>query len=267
MNELISIISEPSVCGFLQFMILIPIAAGILLFLIPDKLITAKGIFALIISLITGYLTLSLFSSAIQMVVLDGVIGKSCVILFGSNLLQGTERYFTFTIDNLSKLIILFISIFAVLILLYSLLYIKAGRVKNYYSWFLITIGCSYGAVLSDNLLLFLTFWGILGITLYKLIPGRDEESSATAKKTLILVGASDSIMIIGIAMLWRLTGSLSMDNISLPTTNILSVTAFLALLIGSFTKAGAFPFHSWVPDYAKDAPASSSALLPASLD
>jgi formate hydrogenlyase subunit 3/multisubunit Na+/H+ antiporter MnhD subunit len=36
---------------------------------------------------------------------------------------------------------------------------------------------------------------------------------------------------------------------------------------VGSFTKAGAFPFHTWAPDYARDAPASSSALLPASLD
>ena len=86
-------------------------------------------------------------------------------------------------------------------------------------------------------------------------------------KKTLILIGASDSIMILGIGMLWRLTGSLSMESISCRHTNILSVTAFLALLVGSFTKAGAFPFHTWVPDYAKDAPASSSAFLPASLD
>jgi len=267
MNEFISIISQPSICGFLQFLILVPLAAGVLLFLIPDKFITAKGIFALLISLVTGFMTLSLFTTSAQMVVLDGMIGKSCTMLFGSNLLQGAEKYFTFTIDNISKLITLSISIFAVLILLYSLVYIKGGRAKNYYPWFLITIGCSYGAVLADNLILFLTFWGILGITLYKLIPGRDEESSATAKKTLILIGASDSIMIIGIAMLWRLTGSLSMDSISLPTTNILVVTAFLALLVGSFTKAGAFPFHSWVPDYTKDAPASSSALLPASLD
>jgi formate hydrogenlyase subunit 3/multisubunit Na+/H+ antiporter MnhD subunit len=44
-------------------------------------------------------------------------------------------------------------------------------------------------------------------------------------------------------------------------------VVAFLSLLAGSFTKAGAFPFHTWVPDYAKYAPASSSAYLPASLD
>ena len=98
---------------------------------------------------------------------------------------------------------------------MYSIVYIKEGRVKNYYPYFLITLGCSYGAVLSDNLLLFLFFWGILGITLYKLIQGNDEESSATAKKTLILIGASDSIMIIGIAILWKITGSLSMSEIS----------------------------------------------------
>jgi len=147
------------------------------------------------------------------------------------------------------------------------LVYIKEGSVKNYYPYFLITLGCSYGAVLSDNLLLFLFFWGVLGITLYKLINGHDEESSATAKKTLILIGASDSIMIIGIGIIWKITGTLSMGSISIPTTNAVSVIAFLALLTGSFTKAGAFPFHTWVPDYAKSAPASSSAYMPASLD
>jgi formate hydrogenlyase subunit 3/multisubunit Na+/H+ antiporter MnhD subunit len=73
--------------------------------------------------------------------------------------------------------------------------------------------------------------------------------------------------MIIGIAIIWKITGSLSMSSISIPATNAISVIAFLALLIGSFTKAGAFPFHTWVPDYAENAPASSSAYLPASLD
>ena len=36
---------------------------------------------------------------------------------------------------------------------------------------------------------------------------------------------------------------------------------------LGRFTKAGAFPFHTWVPDYSETAPATSSAYLPASLD
>jgi multicomponent Na+:H+ antiporter subunit A len=247
--------------------ILLPLAAGLLLFFVPDKLRTFKGIIALLVSIAAGYFSILIFSRDFQPGTLDELITGSAVSVFGIDLLKDVERYALFNADNLTRLITLFVSLFSVLILLYSLVYIKEGKARNYYPYFLITIGCSYGAVLSDNLLLFITFWGILGITLYKLIPGNNEGSSATAKKTLILIGASDSIMLIGIALIWRLTGSLEISNTVLPTDNVLTVTAFLALMVGSFTKAGAFPFHTWVPDYAQEAPASSSALLPASLD
>jgi multicomponent Na+:H+ antiporter subunit A len=254
MNEIVSII-------------LLPIAAGLLLLLVPDKLRTVKGIIALLVSIVTGYLAIIVYTNNIEAGTISELTNGAGLSLFGIDLMKDTGRYAVFNADNLSKLIVIFISIFSILILLYSLVYIKDGRAKNYYPYFLVTIGCSYGAVLADNLLLFITFWGILGITLYKLIPGNSEESSATAKKTLILIGASDSIMLIGIALIWRLTGSLNISATALPTDNVLTVTAFLALMIGSFTKAGAFPFHTWVPDYAQNAPASSSALLPASLD
>jgi formate hydrogenlyase subunit 3/multisubunit Na+/H+ antiporter MnhD subunit len=254
MNEIISII-------------LLPVVAGLLLLIVPDKLRTIKGLISLLVSIVTAYLAISIYPINIEAGTLNELGRVSGISIFGIDLLKDAGRYVIFNADNLSRLIVLFISLFSFLILLYSLVYIKDGRVRNYYPYFLITIGCSYGAVLADNLLLFITFWGILGITLYKLIPGDTEESSATAKKTLILIGASDSIMLIGIALIWRLTGSLNISATELPTDNILTITAFLALMIGSFTKAGAFPFHTWVPDYAQNAPASSSALLPASLD
>src|SRR5450759_3686944 len=254
MKEIISIIT-------------LPVLAGLLLFFVPEKFRTFKGLVALLVSIITGYLTIVIYSSGNQMLLMNELFAGSGLSVFGIDFLRDAGRYMAFNSDSLSNLIVLSVSLFTFLILLYSIVYIKAGRVKNYYPYFLITLGCAYGAVLSDNLLLFLAFWGVLGITLYKLIHGYDEESSATAKKTLILIGASDSIMIIGIAIIWKITGSLSMGGISVPTSNALSVVAFLALLTGSFTKAGAFPFHTWVPDYAKSAPASSSAYLPASLD
>jgi formate hydrogenlyase subunit 3/multisubunit Na+/H+ antiporter MnhD subunit len=104
-------------------------------------------------------------------------------------------------------------------------------------------------------------------MTLYLLIKGYDEESSSAAKKTLILIGASDALMIMGIGIIWQMTNTFTISQISLPTNNAAATTAFLLLMIGSFTKAGAFPFHSWIPDYAQKAPASSSAFLPVSLD
>jgi multicomponent Na+:H+ antiporter subunit A len=252
---------------YLQMLIIIPLAAGVLFFAIPERFQTVKGVLALATTLVTVYLAVSLYSADPQMTAQGEILSKNCMALLNADLLQNAGEFITFTLDGLSKLIILFISIIALIILLYTLVYNRFAGISNYYPWFLITLGCSYGAVLSDNLILFVMFWGILGITLYKLIPGKDEKSSAAAKKTMILIGASDTIMLVGIALLWRLADTLSINNISLETNNILTVTAFLALLVGSFTKAGAFPFHSWVPDYSETAPASSVALLPASLD
>lgn len=254
MKEIIGIIS-------------LPLLTGLLLLFVPEKLRTAKGIVAVIVSISTAIFTVAIYSSAVGIHYLTELQSGSAAAVSGIDILHDAGKYMTFNTDNLSKLIILLISAFSFLILVYSLVYIKAGRIRNYYPYFLITLGCSYGAVLSDNLLLFLFFWGVLGITLYKLIKGDDEESSSTAKKTLILIGASDSIMITGIAVIWKITGTLSMENISLTTSDAVTVSAFLALLTGCFTKAGAFPFHTWVPDYAKSAPASSTAYLPASLD
>jgi multicomponent Na+:H+ antiporter subunit A len=252
MKEIVSLISQPFALANIQSLIMLPVVAGILLFLIPEKAKSFKSLLSLGVSVITAVISVYVYGAEELIYTLD---------------LKNTEGFLSFRIDSLSKLIILFISLFTILILLYSVVYMRGKKIKGYFSWFLITLGCSYGAVLSDNLFLFLAFWGILGLTLYKLIQGNDEASSATAKKTLILIGASDSIMIIGIAILWKMTGSLSMSEISVYTESALAVTAFLALLAGSFTKAGAFPFHTWVPDFAKDAPASSTAYLPASLD
>jgi len=267
MNEPLKLFADIYNCIYLQWLIMLPLAAGLLLFLLPEKIRMAKGILALVISLVTGYLTVRLYPALPQIASQGESLRQCCLTIFNSDLLGKAGDCLYFAVDGLSKLIILFISVISFLVLLYSLVYNRTVKVRNYYPWFLITLGCSYGAVLSDNLLLFIIFWGILGITLYKLIPGRNEASSAAAKKTMILIGASDTIMLVGIAMLYRLTDSFSINAISLDTVNPLNITAFLLLLIGSFTKAGAFPFHSWVPDYTENAPASSSALLPASLD
>jgi formate hydrogenlyase subunit 3/multisubunit Na+/H+ antiporter MnhD subunit len=247
--------------------IFLPVVAGLLLFLVPEKFRTLKGSLSLLISFITCFLAILIYISDSRIYHLNEFSEGLSVAGSGSDFLADAGRYIVFNCDNLSKLIVLFICLFTLLILLYSLVYIKAGRIRNYYPYFLITLGCANGAVLADNLILFVTFWGMLGITLYKLIQCNSEENSGTAKKTLILIGASDSILIIGIALLWKISGALSVSGPAVPTNNALSVVAFLALLTGSFTKAGAFPFHTWVPDFVKCAPASSSAYLPASLD
>ena len=247
--------------------IILPVLTGLLLFLLPAGLRLMKGIIAVGVTLCTAYLAIKLFGSEELVFSLGDWIAATGMQVPGIEAYANADKYTSFSVDGLSKLIILFISLLSLLIAVYSMVYKTTGAMRNYLSWFLITLGFSFGAVLSNNLLLFLIFWGILGLTLYKLIRGNDQASSAAAKKTLIIIGASDGIMILGIAIIWRITGTLNMDEITLPTSDALRTVAFLALLVGSFTKAGAFPFHTWVPDYTEKAPATSSAYLPASLD
>ena len=252
----------------LYYIILLPIVAGIILFLLPERLKAIKALFALIVSIIVLYLGFVVYGYQPQTIQLSLVSENAADGSLVHQLLVGAGEYLTLNIDPLSQLITLFVGGFAVVIAIYASRSVHRGKkIYHFYPFFLITLGCSIGAVMADNLLLFILFWGILGFTLYKLIKGHDEKSSAAAKKTLIMIGASDGIMILGIAMIWQLTGTWNMSELDLATSSSLEIWAFLTLMIGSFTKAGAFPFHTWIPDFSRNAPAASTAYLPASLD
>jgi formate hydrogenlyase subunit 3/multisubunit Na+/H+ antiporter MnhD subunit len=245
----------------LFYTILFPIAAGIVLFLFPEKIRVVKGIIAVIVSGIVLYFAYRVFKSPSQIL---------SITFFSqySGISGDVEGILSFNYDNLSKTIVIFIGFFGFLFALYSLSYItRDKKVLHYDSYYLITIGASSGAALSDNLLLFITLWGILGLTLYRLIRPYDEESSAAGKKSLVIIGATDSVMIFGIGLLWILSGSFMFSKINVATRSALEVIAFIALLMGSLAKAGAFPLHTWLPDYAEKAPASSTALLPSCFD
>jgi len=173
-----------------------------------------------------------------------------------------------FKLDPLNSFMVLAIGLFSVLTIIYSFGFMKEkGRLRQYYIYIILTAIASLGAVLSNNLLLLLVFWGFLGLTLYLLINIGDEKSSLAAKKTFIIVGGSDALMLLGIGVIYYLTSTLQMDKITLALNNNLAVLAYLCIAIACFAKAGAMPFHSWIPDCAEAAPVPVVAFLPASLD
>lgn len=113
-------------------------------------------------------------------------------------------------------------------------------------------------------------FWGLSGLTLYLFaLLGKTIDSPKTAKKTFILIGGSDVFLIMGFVLIWFIKdiNSWSIYTMQIELSGWNSIIAFAFLLIAAFTKAGGFPFHTWVPDFSKDAPVESAAFLPASLD
>ena len=177
--------------------------------------------------------------------------------------------YPLFKLDYLNGFVILSIFIFSALVIIYSLGFMKGKpRLFQYYLWIILTAIVSIGVVLANNLIVLLVFWGFLGLTLYLLINMGNKDSDKVAKKTFIIVGGTDCLMLLGVAIIYYLTGTFQMDKINLAVgSSQLTILAFLCLAIASFAKAGAMPFHSWIPDCAESAPLPVVAFLPASLD
>jgi len=190
-----------------------------------------------------------------------------------------------FRVDFLSGSVALAIGIFFVLTVVYSLKFMQGKKgLIQYYGCILLTAIASLGAVCANNLIVLLTCWGFLGLPLYLLITMGGDNANAAAKKAFIIVGGSDALMLLGIAIFYHLTGTFRMDAIQVPLNAsvacscpdepalnphlyFLAVVSYVCLALASFAKAGAMPLHSWIPDCAESAPAPVTAFLPASVD
>jgi len=174
-----------------------------------------------------------------------------------------------FKIDNLSGFTGIFIGFFTLLTIIYSFRFMRQrDGLLRYYLYIILTFVASLGVVFANNLILFIVFWGFLGLLLYLLISfGQKKRTSSTAKKAFIIIGGTDAFMLLGLAIAWKITGSLQMGEMSITLNSKPAVWAYLCLAAGAFAKAGTMPFHTWVPDTAQDGPTPVTAFLPASLD
>jgi len=135
-----------------------------------------------------------------------------------------------------------------------------------FFAYLLLTFLLAEGAVFANNLILFLVFWEGLLLTLFGMIFIGGQSAYKTAIKAFTIVGITDFCMLLGIAITGHLAGTYEMSQIALPLTGVGSV-AFILLMIGAMAKAGAMPFHSWIPDAAIDAPLPFMAILPAAIE
>jgi formate hydrogenlyase subunit 3/multisubunit Na+/H+ antiporter MnhD subunit len=175
---------------------------------------------------------------------------------------------FDLRLYQFSAFILLALSGFLFLIVLFSTVKMKdAPRVREYYAYVFLTAAFANGAVLANNFVPLLFFWEGLLVTTYGLITiGGKATSHRTAVKALMISGFCDFAMIMGIGLLWAATGTLTLSRISVEPTG-LAAAAFVLMMVGAIGKAGAMPFHTWIPDAALDAPVSFMAFLPASFE
>ncbi|MDH4196705.1 MAG: complex I subunit 5 family protein, partial [Candidatus Aminicenantes bacterium] len=233
--------------------ILVPAAAAILVLLIPRGVKLVREVLSVAASLVVLYLGFA---------------------LFGVKTLEFRRPWLGLGIDfelrlyHFSAFILLALAGFLVLIVLYSTVKMRASpRIREYYAYVFLTAAFANGAVLADNFVPLLFFWEGLLVTLYGLITiGGQANSNRTAVKSILISGFCDFSLILGIGFLWVTTGTLTMSAVSVKPTG-LAAAAFILMMVGAVGKAGAMPFHTWIPDAAVDAPVSFMAFLPASFE
>ena len=174
---------------------------------------------------------------------------------------------FSLRIDPFSGFIVLSAAALSALVALYTVAFARGkSYAKPVYAGMLFTLALVNGAVMADNLAALLFFWEAILGTMFLMISAGGKNAHHTAVKALVIAGATDLCMMLGIGLAGHLAGTLSMGGIHLPITGW-GAAAFALLSIGALSKAGAMPFHTWIPDAADDAPLPFMAFLPGALE
>ncbi len=159
------------------------------------------------------------------------------------------------------------------LVHLFSLGYMRDDDAKDrYFTGLALFMFSMSGVVLASNLVMTFIFWELVGLSSYLLIGHWYRRDSAdAAKKAFITNRVGDFGFMIGILMVWGITGTVVFDGMKEGIAafqggspelwaGVLSAAA-LCLFCGAVGKSAQFPLHVWLPD-AMEGPTPVSALI-----
>ena len=178
-----------------------------------------------------------------------------------------------FVVDHFSVFMLLTLTGVGLLILVYAtqdLVHeLKEDVLGWYYTLYLLLMASMVGLALTNDLFNLFVFVEICAIASCAIISIKENRECIEASlKYLILSAVGSGGMLLGIAMIYMVTGHLNFTHVTeaLPQAfelyprNIMVAMALFAAGIG--VKAALFPLHVWLPDAHSSAPSPSSAIL-----
>ena len=177
-------------------------------------------------------------------------------------------------LDQLSTGMMIVVTGVGLLVHIFSLAYMKDDVAKaRYFTGLSLFMFSMTGIVLADNFIMTFIFWELVGLSSYLLIGHWYQKDSAAdaAKKAFLCNRVGDFGFMVGILMLWGITGHLAFDGMkdgltAFQTANpaiaggVLSA-AVLCVFCGAVGKSAQLPLHVWLPD-AMEGPTPVSALI-----
>jgi len=173
--------------------------------------------------------------------------------------------------DADSTLMLVLVALISFLVQLYSVGYLSGetpGSLGRYYAYQSLFTFSMMGLVLAPNFVQLYICWELVGLCSYLLIGYWYEkpEAARAAVKAFWITKAGDVGLLIGIVLLWRLTGSFDFVDLAamaragtLPVAGLSLIT--FGIYMGAAGKSAQFPLHVWLPD-AMEGPTPVSALI-----
>lgn len=177
---------------------------------------------------------------------------------------------FGFQIDHLSLLMLLIVTGVGSAIHIFSYGYMhEDGDLSRFFASLSLFTFSMLGLVLSNNFFQMFIFWELVGVSSYLLIGFWYEKASAAdaSKKAFLTNRLGDFGFLLGILMVWGLTGSIRFDDLALifkenaGVLGAFATAAGLLVFCGAVGKSAQFPLHVWLPD-AMEGPTPVSALI-----
>lgn len=213
-------------------------------------------------------------------------LGSACVflsILWNQVRQSGGVRYFLggwappwgieMYIDGLSIVMLGVLFGVGVLVFVYSIYAspheLPEGTVPRYHALNLLLLGSMCGMVMAGDVFNLYVFMEISSLAACGTIAVKGTRDSVEATlRYFILSELGSGCILMGIAILYMLTGNLNMGYMAqeLPRALRLAPVNVMAsaglMTIGFLVKAALFPLHVWLPDAHSAAPSASSAIL-----
>jgi NADH-quinone oxidoreductase subunit L len=199
-----------------------------------------------------------------------GLLGKTGTSSFAWATVGDFSLNLGLKLDQLSTGMMIVVTGVGMLVHIFSLAYMKEDAAKaRYFTGLSLFMFSMTGIVLADNFVMTFIFWELVGLSSYLLIGHWYQKDSAAdaAKKAFLCNRVGDFGFLIGILMLWGITGHLAFDEMKggLQANATLAAgtlsAAILFIFCGAIGKSAQLPLHVWLPD-AMEGPTPVSALI-----
>ena len=180
-----------------------------------------------------------------------------------------------YVIDKVSIIPIIIITLIGLLTTIFSSKMmpdeINETSISKVYSLWLLAIAGLIGLVTTGdafNLFVFLEISSLASVALVAMGAQKDKQALVAAYNYLIIGAVGATLYVIGVGLLYGITGTLNMADLSERVVDLKNNKALIAgfgfMIVGIMVKAAVFPMHIWLPRAYAYAPSAVSVLLAA---